>query len=977
MKFNYVMWLVIGVALAKVNLSTGQLSNNYPLTAQDSVAQVQWVDSVYNSLTQKEKIGQLFMVDVFSNKGKTHVDRVRKLVATHKIGGIIFSKGGPVQQATLTNELQSTSKTPLLIAMDAEWGLAMRLDSTYAFPWNMTLGATPGITSSYEVGKRIGEHCKRLGVHMNFAPVVDINTNPKNPIIGNRSFGEDLENVTSKATAFMQGMQSTGTMASAKHFPGHGDTDQDSHKTLPTVDFTAQRINSVELFPYKKLIDQGMASVMVAHLNIPSLEPRAGYPTSISEKVVTDLLKVKLGFNGLIFTDALNMKGASNYSTPGEIDLQAFKAGNDVLLISEDVPKSIALISAALNTNDITEERLAHSVKKILKAKYIAGLHHYKPTAISNLVQQLNTEADEVVYENAMSKAITLLKNRNELLPLKNLETKKIAYIALGDDSGEVFFNELNKYTKVDRIIGDRLDAVLKMLEKYNTVIIGLHRSDKNPWTSYQLTDKELTWLYEIARKHEVIFDGFVRPYMLEQIKTQKNFEGIIMSYQNSEWSQRLSAQMIFGARDMVGRLPVSAGLFKVNQGVYLKNIKRLSYGNNPTSVGLDANMIAKIDSLANYTISNKGAPGIQILVARRGKVVMNKSYGFHTYQKEKPVMDDHVYDIASVTKILVSLPLVMELEEKNTIALDDPISKLDPDLKNTNKENITIKEMLSHYGRLKPWIPFYSYTLDSLTKQPLTSYYSKGPSENYSLQVADGMFTNPIMLDTIFERIKKSDLRKQQEYKYSDLPYYLLKKYIESHYIKNLSQLGQDHFYESLGMNRTSYLPREKFPLSQIVPTENDTSFRGQLLHGYVHDQGAAMQGGIGGHAGLFSNANDVAKMMQMYLQGGYYGGRRYFKQETIDKFNTCNYCENEVRRGVGFDKPQLKGAGNTCGCVSKGSFGHSGFTGTYTWADPEQELVYVFLSNRVHPDAANRFIIKENIRTNIQQIIYDSMID
>jgi beta-N-acetylhexosaminidase len=977
MKFKYALRLFVVFAFAKAYTLQAQLTSNEPLIAKDSVAQMKWVDSVYNSLSPKERIGQLFMVDMFSNKGKAHRDKIRKLVEEQKIGGIIFSKGGPVQQAYLTNELQAKSKTKMLIAMDAEWGLAMRLDSTYAFPWNMTLGATPGTKSSYEVGKRIGEHCKRLGVHINFAPDVDINTNPQNPIIGNRSFGEDRNNVTDKAGAFMKGMQSTGTLACAKHFPGHGDTDQDSHKTLPTVDFSAERIDSIELYPYRKLIDQGMASVMVAHLNIPSLEPRAGYPTSISEKVVTDILKIKLGFKGLIFTDALNMKGASNFSAPGEIDLAAFKAGNDVLLISEDVPKSIDKIAVAIETGEITEERLAHSVKKILRSKYIAGLPKYQPIVISQLVENLHTEQDDVVYENAISKAITVLKNKRGILPIQNLETKKIAYVELGDDSGSVFFEELNKYAQVDKVVGDKLDDLLKKLEKYNTVIIGLHRSNDNPWKSYNLKELELTWLYEIARKHNVIFDGFVRPYMLDQIKTSENFEAILMSYQNSDWSQKLSAQIIFGARDAVGKLPVSAGLFKVNEGLEVKNIKRLSYGDNPSSVGFDARMVAQIDSVALHTIHGKGAPGMQILVARRGKVIINKSYGYHTYDNKDQVTSSDIYDIASVTKILATLPLVMELEEKNIISLDDVISKLDKDFKSTNKEQITVKQMLSHYGRLKPWIPFYIYTLDSLTRKPSDQYYSKGSKASFNIPVAEGLFTNPMVQDTIFNRIKNSDLREELEYKYSDLPYYILKKYVEKHYHKNLDQLTQNHFYESLGMNRTGYLPLDRFPKNQIVPTENDTVFRNQLIHGYVHDQGAAMQGGIGGHAGLFSTANDVAKMMQMYLQGGSYGGRQYFTQQTIDTFNTCYYCENDVRRGVGFDKPQLEDLGPTCGCVSKSSFGHSGFTGAYTWADPDQEIVYVFLSNRVHPDAGNRFLVEENIRTNIQQIIYDSILE
>jgi beta-glucosidase-like glycosyl hydrolase/CubicO group peptidase (beta-lactamase class C family) len=970
-------WIFIVFAFAKANTATAQLTNNNPLIAADSIAQSRWVDSVYQSLDTKEKIGQLFMVDLFSNKGKAHEDRVRELVEKHKIGGIIFSKGGPSRQAALTNELQKKSKTPMLIAMDAEWGLSMRLDSTYAFPWNMTLGATAKNNHSYEVGKRIGEHCKRLGVHINFAPDVDINTNPINPIIGNRSFGEDVKNVTDKASAFMKGMQSTGTLASAKHFPGHGDTDQDSHKTLPTVEFTAARIDSVELYPYRRLIDEGLASAMVAHLNIPSLESRPGYPTSISEKVVTGMLKNKLGFKGLIFTDALNMKGASNFSAPGAIDLQAFKAGNDVLLISEDIPKSIKLIEEALENGEITKKRLEHSVKKILQAKYIVGLNAYQPIETKNLYEDLNTEKDEVVYENAIEAAITVLKNKNDLLPLKDLETKKIAYVQLGDDSGLTFYQELKKYAEVDKIVGDQLDELMDNLEPYNTVIVGFHRSNENPWKSHSMNSKQLNWLYEIARTHDVIFDAFVNPYMLAQFQTTSNFEAIIMSYQNSDLAQKVSAQMIFGARNVSGRIPVTAGEFTAGTGMDIASIKRLSYSNSPASVGLDNSILKKIDSVAQYTMDNKGAPGMQILIARRGKVIFDKSYGHHTYNDTEKVKSDDVYDIASVTKILATLPLIMELVEQKVISLDDKLSKLDKNYLNTNKQDITIREMLSHYARLQAWIPFYKYTLDSLDKKPSKDYYTNNLDQYHDLSVADGLFASQVVEDSIYNRILNSELRKRKEYKYSDLPYYILKKYIEEREGRNLDELTSTHFYKSLGMNNTGYLPLKKFAKTRIVPTENDRTFRNQLLQGYVHDQGAAMQGGIGGHAGLFSNANDIAKMMQMYLQEGYYGGRDYFKPETVNEFNTCYYCEEEVRRGVGFDKPQLEKVGPTCGCVSKRSFGHSGFTGAYTWADPDQEIVYVFLSNRVHPDAENRFLQRENIRTNIQQIIYDAIIN
>ena len=917
------------------------------------------------------------MVRAFSNNTKEHENSVSELINKYQIGGLIFSSGGPVRQAKLNNQYQAISKVPLLIGMDAEWGLSMRLDSTYAFPWNMTLGAIKDDKLIEETGRYIGEHCKRIGVHFNFAPDVDINTNPKNPIIGNRSFGEDRDNVTAKGLAFMKGMQEAGVLANAKHFPGHGDTDSDSHKTLPTITFNEKRIDSIELYPYKKLIKEGLASVMVAHLNVPSLEPRQGFPSSLSKHIVTDILKDRLQFNGLIFTDALEMKGVSNYSKPGDIDLAAFLAGNDVLLISEDVPKAIEKIVEAYNTKEISEERLAHSVKKILMAKYKVGLNKYSPIGVSNLVEDLNRLKDDLLNEKLYENAITVVRNQKDLLPLRRLEARKIAYVKMGDDDGSAFLDELKKYTRVHEIKAEQLDELIIQLQNYNTVIVGFHKSNANPWKDYKFTDQELVWLYEIARTNTVILDVFARPYALIDLKSVENIESIVMSYQNSEVAQRKSAQLIFGSIQAKGSLPVSTGdNFKVNDGISYNAIQSLSYG-LPESVGMSSEKLKKLDSMALLAIKIKATPGLQLLVARKGKVIYNKTFGKHTYDENEPVKFEDIYDVASLTKILATLPLLMELEEKGVITLDTKLSKILPEYQASNKKNITIKEMLSHYARLRPWEPFYTKTLDSATKKPSADYYRRKPSPKYSIKVADEVFLRYDYPDTIQKIIKDSDLLSTLRYRYSDFPYYILKKYIEGYYDKTLDELVQDHFYQSLGANYTTYNPSSKFSDENIVPTEIDDYFRYQKIQGYVHDMGAAMQNGVGGHAGVFSNANDVAKIMQMYLQKGYYGGHRYFKTETIDKFNTCYFCTKNNRRGIGFDKPQLGEDGPTCGCVSMTSFGHSGFTGTYAWADPDEDIVYIFLSNRTYPNANNNVLLKEGIRTEIQRLIYEAIIE
>jgi len=955
---------------------SGQTSTN-PLQTTDAEAQKKWVDSIYNSMTLKERVGQLYMVQVMSNQNSVIKDRVIKLVRDHHIGGIIYSNGGPKRQARLNNELQVISKLPMLIGMDAEWGLSMRLDSTYAFPYNMALGAIQNDTLVEQTGRQIGEHCKRLGVHFNFAPVVDINTNPKNPIIGNRSFGEDRDNVTKKALAFMKGMQSAGVLANAKHFPGHGDTDSDSHLTLPTINFDEKRIDSVELYPYKKLIKKGLSSVMVAHLNVPSLEDRDGYPSSLSKHIVTDILKDSLGFEGLIFTDALTMKGAADFSDTGDIDLAAFKAGNDVMLMSEDVEIGIDKIMNAFTNGEITEARLAHSVKKILMAKYKVGLHNYTPIGLYNLDNDLNRLKDDILYEALLENAITVVENKNNLVPLTRLETKTMAYVALGDDDGSHFYSTLKKYTKIHKITADKLDVLITKLQSYNTVVVGFHRSDENPWKSHKFSNKELVWLHEIAKTHNVILDVFVKPYALNDLKSIDNIESIIVSYQNSKIAQEKSAQIIFGAVPSKGKLPVSIGsFFKAGDGLQINSLERLGY-TTPERVGMSSEKLKRVDSIAKVAVDSMMTPGIQLLIARKGKVIYNKSFGKHTYKGSEKVSFDDIYDVASLTKILATLPLLMEIEEKGLVSLNSTLSDILPEYEGSNKAGITIKQMLSHYARLRPWEPFYYHTLDTVTNRPSGKYYRTKKTKGFEVEVAKNLYLRTDYQDSIPKIIKDSELLDRLRYRYSDFPYYILKKFIEQHYDKTLDELVQTHFYQSLGANYTMYNPYRKISNKHIVPTEVDTYYRYQKVHGYVHDMGAAMQNGVGGHAGVFSNANDVAKIMQMYLQKGFYGGKRYLSPETVNKFNTCYFCENDNRRGVGFDKPQLGDEGPTCGCISMTSFGHSGFTGTYTWADPEEEIVYVFLANRTYPNAGKNLLLRENIRTEIQRFIYEAIED
>lgn len=946
-----------------------------PLRTKDAEKQQQWVDSIYNKMTADQKIGQLFMVQVFSSQTAKAHENIKQLVEKNHIGGIIFSKGGPKRQAKLTNEYQKLAKTPLFIAMDAEWGLAMRLDSTYAFPWNMTLGAIKNNHLIEQTGYRIAKHSQRLGVHIDFSPSVDINTNPANPIIGNRSFGEDKNNVSLKGNAYTKGMQSVQVLANAKHFPGHGDTSQDSHLTLPTIDFSKERIEQVELFPFREAISHGVASIMVGHLNIPSLEKNKK-PSSLSYNIVTKLLKKEMGFNGLIFTDALGMKGVANHYKPGEADLEAFLAGNDVLLMPSDIQKGIQKIREAYRNGIISEARLSHSVKKILKAKYWAGLHQYKPIKLENLYQELNTKEDDLLTEKLYEQAITIVRNEKEIVPLKKLDTQRTAYLKMGDDSGWEFLKTLRLYDNVTEIKGMWAD-ISKEIQKYDRIIIGLHRSNANPWAAYQFTASEIEVLNKIASKKPVVLVLFVRPYALMDLPKINPFSSVVIAYQNHPIAQQKAAQVIYGALEANGVLPVSAHQqLKLNASIQTPNIGRLQYG-SAESVGVNSLILNKIDSVVAEAISQKMTPSAQVLVARHGKVIYNKSFGNFTYDTKEAVSNDHLYDLASLTKILATLPELIRLYDKKKISLNTTLSELLPELKNTNKANITLVESLSHYGQLQSWIPFYTKTINTKNKTPLPNYYQSSKSDEYPTQVADNLFIIKGYTDSIFNAVAKSDLIKRKRYWYSDLPYYLFQRYIEHKEKTPLNELVAKHFYRSMGAYRLTYLPLSSFSKNEILPTEEDKTFRQQRIQGYVHDQGAAMLGGVGGHAGLFGNANDVAKMMQLFLQKGYYGGVRYFSESAFNVFNTVHFAQQQNRRGLGFDKPQSKGSeGPTCDCVSVNSFGHSGFTGTFAWADPDSQIVYVFLSNRTFPDAENKKLIQKNIRTTIQSIIQKAIL-
>ena len=942
--------------------------------------QTVWVDSVMNTMNIDEKIGQLFAIDAYSDSKLNNEKTVSKLVEEFHVGTVIFFKGTPVKQAELTNKYQSLSKIPLLIAMDAEWGVSMRLDKTPKLPYQIVIAGTNNVDNSYLVAEEIANECMRLGVNMNYAPVADVNINPKNPIIGLRSFGEDKKTVSEFSISALEAYRNKGVLSCGKHFPGHGDTFQDSHKTLPTVDASLERIKDVELYPFQQLINNGIPAIMVAHLRVPALDKTPNVPTSLSPIIIDSLLKQAMGFKGLVISDALNMQGAQVYGTNVEINIQAFKAGNDILLYPKDLKNTVAKFKYEIRQKNISEKRLDESVRKILMAKYWAGLDRYKAVEVDGLISDLNNINSEYVNNRVASEAVTLIKNNNKALPIVDV-TKPIANLVFGDDKMTELNARFNDFAKVDsyRVTPNNFRKVKEEIKNYSTIIVSIDNPFSKERRNKHRYNKELVQMQfqikELSENKIVILNFLGNPYKLEELGDDGVFDAILVSYKNTKYAQKYCAATIFGANSPQGVLPISINdKYKVGTSLTFNSIGRLSYS-TPEQEGMNSVKLSLIDSIVNTAINDTVMPGAQVLVARNGKIIYQKSFGYKTYEKKSAINNDNLYDIASVTKIMATTPIVMKMVEKGELDLDAPLKQYLPEIDTTSKADITIRQMMAHYARLWPWLPLYKMTLDEDGNLDKKKYYSFNYDSNHKLRVATNLYLRTDMKDSVQYEVLHSQLRDTLEYKYSDLPFYILQKIIEEKKKTTLDKLAYDLLYKPLGLQRISYKPKNKFELEEIVPSEKDTYFRQTELHGDVNDAGAAMLGGVAGHAGVFSNSYDLAVIMQMYLQSGKYGGKQYLSSEIVNEFISCQYCGNGNRRGIGFDKPQLEGEGPACDCISYLSFGHTGFTGTMAWADPDEDIVYIFLSNRTYPTSENIKIVEENIRTRIQTVIYDAI--
>ncbi|MFY7879546.1 MAG: glycoside hydrolase family 3 N-terminal domain-containing protein [Lacibacter sp.] len=942
-----------------------------------------WADSVFQTLTKEQRIAQLMIIRAHSNLGPEHVERVAKLIRTYNIGGLCFFQGGPVRQAQLTNYYQQLAQTPLLISIDGEWGLGMRLDSVTPLPRQLMLGAVKDAELIYRYGNLVGRQCKRMGIHLNFAPVADINNNPNNPVINDRSFGEDPFKVALYAIQYMNGLQHAGVMACAKHFPGHGDTETDSHFNLPLIHHTRSRLDSLELYPFRQLIEARVASIMIAHLFIPSLDSTQNVASSLSSNVVTKLLRNELNFQGLAITDALEMKGVQNYFPNGMSSVMALRAGNDLLCLPDDIPSAIKKIKRAIRRGTIKRADLNQRVRNVLIAKYLYGLWDQQPVQIQNLTEDLNAQTTAFIQEIAQN-AITLVRNDNQMLPvvpaavsfLKRAKKQeiRIAYVAIGIKTDNFITRKMREELNADVFFfhykqdaGNVRSLTEQIRNNYQQVFVGVHGYSRRPANNFGISAPAVQLAQSLLQFPKSALLLFGNPY------ATKYFSGagsILACYEDHEMVQSVAFEIITGKRDPKGVLPVTVHtdlLYGTGQSYYGSRLL-------PQVQILDSSKTVVIDSIVNDAIRQKAFPGCTVLAVKNGTIVFEKAYGYHTYEPTNPVTPQSVFDVASITKICATTLALMKLYEEGKLDLQQTIGHYLPFVKGTPKANLVLKDLLLHQAGLKAWIPFYKETLDS-SGTVLPGLYSGNSTDSFRIEVAKGLFLHAGWMDTLWNRILFSEPEISNRYIYSDLDFILLGKLVEQLTGLSLDAYVNQTFYQPLQFRSTFFKPRFHLPANLLVPTEQESKFRCQLLQGDVHDPAAAMFGGVSGHAGLFSSAYELAVIMQMLLNGGTIGSHTFFKKETVALFTS--YQSSISRRGLGFDKPEKDNAVRKdpypALSASPSTFGHTGFTGTSVWVDPANEFVFVFLSNRLYPDGGeNKKIMNLNVRGKLQEAFY-----
>jgi beta-N-acetylhexosaminidase len=944
----------------------------------------QWVDSLMGNMSLKEKVGQLIMVTTYPSQGEANEQQIISYIKKHHIGGVLFLRNTPSQIIRSVKRYQSAAEVPLFMALDAENGLSFRLDSVIRYPHAMGLGALKNDSLIYRMGREVGQQLRTLGLNLNFAPVADVNSNPQNPIINYRSFGENPGRVAKKSLALAEGMMDEHIIVSAKHFPGHGDTQYDSHLTLPAVNRTYAQLDAIDFVPFKTVIDSGINGIMSAHISLPLVDD-SGAPGTLSKRVMTEILRDSLGFEGLVFSDGMNMRGITRDYSEAEAAVKAIQAGVDVIeFVLNPGMVSNAIVDAVEN-GDLSAEMIDEKCRKILMAKKWTQTD--QPVETDEWKKELNKGAYQLTSRYLYEKSLTVVENHQAFIPLKRLDTLRIASVAVGADGETPFQKMLEKYTAVDHyslksdVHIDELESLLEILKSYNLVIVSVHGTTLSVRNNFGVKPIHAEAVSQIIDKNPSILTFFSNPYSVELFNGVDMAESVIIAYGEDELYQQYAAQLVFGAIGADGFLPVSIGeKYDEGHGITVHPSGRLKY-TIPEEVGVRSELLkSKIDSFARYGIKDTIFPGCQVLLAKDGKVFFHEPYGFFTYDSVVTLRKEHIYDWASMTKIVGPLPIFMKAVEDSLIHLDAPFSSHWPAFRNTDKAFFTFREVLAHQARLQPWIAFFLDTI-MMDYQSRREIMKDHPTPGFSKRMSYSWYVNNSYKNYMFDEIKDSKLLSTNDYVYSGLAFYILPDLLEEvtgiDYEKNL----RNNFLQPLGATTVMYNPYRSFKQSQIVPTEVDQYFRKELLQGFVHDEGAAMMGGVSGNAGLFGNTNDLAKIMQFYLQKGYYGDFNYLDSAIMNEFTRVQFPENENRRGLGFDKPyidnhkkELKEAYPAV-AVSENSFGHSGFTGTFAWADPESELLFIFMSNRVYPSRENTKLFDENFRPELQQAVYECL--
>lgn len=956
-------------------------------SAQSKLSATAWVDSVFKTLSQDEKIAQLMVVrgssfDQRTRKPIMYTKEVEEQVKKYNVGGICMFQGGPLAQANYLNYMQRIAKTPLLICIDAENGLGMRMDSVLPLPRQLMLGAMNDTKLMYEYGRLVGEQCKRIGIQVNYAPVVDVNNNPANPVINDRSFGEDKMKVAEYGVQYTRGMQDVGVMACAKHFPGHGDVSVDSHLDLPVINKNKSELQSLELYPFQKLFDAGVGSVMIAHLYIPAIDNTANRATSLSKNNVTKLLRNEMNYKGISFTDALEMRGVTKFFPDGDASVESLIAGNDMLCLPGDIPGSILKVKEAVKKKKLKWNDIDQRVKKILRAKYQHGLANVQPIDTTNITNDLNRNIPEIRRRIA-EQALTLVRNNEAAtFPLMPRQATSVAYVAMGVTQDNAFARRLRNdygahvYYFDYSLDEEKANAALALLKnRYQVVIIGLHSYARFPGSNNFGVSKAANMLMQqLQQQGRTITFAFGNPYILANSCDAKV---LVACYEDDEIVQETAAELLQGKITPKGKLPVTV-CPELKYGTGITNLSLLPDA-APSMLGFDMQKLQKIDSIVKDGITNQAYPGAVVLVAKDGRVVYEKAFGQMAYSDPKPVTTQTIYDLASVTKICATTMAIMKLYDEGRLDLRKPLGQFLPWVKGSNKESLTVDDILLHQAGLKSWIPFYRETIDSANAgAPLAALYTSNKDDRFSVRVAESMYLRNDWIDTMYSRILTSELGPRGKYIYSDNDFIFLGKIVESVSGMPLNEYVKTTFYDPLGMKTTGFKPRDRFAIDQVAPTEQEPYFRKQLIQGDVHDPGAAMFGGVAGHAGLFSNARDLAVLTQLMLNGGVINGKRYLRQETINYFTA--YHTVISRRGLGFDKPEKNNYERPepypCLSASPQTFGHTGFTGTCWWVDPKYNLVFIFLSNRVNSSGANfNKLGQMNIRGKVHEAIYKAL--